>query len=95
MLGELPHHEWCGFLEAPRHKNMREYVRRNEEILRTAYGDRFIAVVGKVVVGSDRDEFVLAKRVQEKFNGREVLIGTIEEVLNRNPVYLESPEVER
>ncbi len=68
----------------------RQYVIENQECLRKLYGGRYICVVDKNVVDSDKDEFKLVHRIYKKFLDKIVFMSTIEDVVNPKVVALDS-----
>ena len=71
----------------------KRYVIENEDTIRKIYDRRFIAVVPKGrVVDCDKDEMILARRIEIGFGDKFVLIGTIDDILNPLCIHLESPE---
>ena len=75
-------------------EEQRQYAIKNEDAIRQQYGTDYIAVKDCQVIDHDKDEFVLAKRIEEKFRDQIVLISTLENILNPKANFLESPEVE-
>ncbi|MFA5174117.1 MAG: hypothetical protein WC438_02960 [Candidatus Pacearchaeota archaeon] len=70
----------------------RAYVIEQKETLKPIHKENYIAVLNQQVIDSDKDEFVLTKRVYEKYPQEFVLVGSIEDIVNPQPVFLESPE---
>ena len=70
----------------------KQYVLKNQDIVREAYGEKSIAIVDKIIVDSDKNEFELAKRMYQKFPDRFVFVSTIEDVVNLKIFHMESPE---
>ena len=79
-----------------RENNLR-YVIRNQDVIRDAYGNnRYFAVVGGVIVDSDRFKALLSQRITKKFPSRDdILITTVNEAVNPRIVDMDSPEVQR
>jgi len=75
-------------------EEQRQYAIKNQDAIRQQYGTDYIAVKDCQVIDHDKDEFVLAKRIEEKFRDQIVLISTLENILNPKANFLESPEVE-
>ncbi|MBS3072166.1 hypothetical protein J4408_04205 [Candidatus Pacearchaeota archaeon] len=73
----------------------REYVLGNVESLRSRYGHNYMAVLANIgIIGSDCNRFELAKRILKDihFNPpRDVLITTIDEVINPREREMPSP----
>ena len=73
-------------------KKETEYVIKNKDEIRQVYGQDFIAVKDCGVIDHDKNEFNLAKRIDERFGNEFVLISSLEGILNPKVVDLPSPE---
>ncbi|MEK6935336.1 MAG: hypothetical protein AABW67_00970 [Nanoarchaeota archaeon] len=70
----------------------KKYAIKNQDVLRRAYGVNYFAMVDKLVVDSDKNEFELAKRMYTKFPDKFVFISNLENILNPKTFTMESPE---
>lgn len=74
-------------------KEAEKYIVKNQELLKRSYEDNYIAIRNDVVLGYNKDQFVLAREMEKKFHDKTVLIRTIDDTLNPIADELSSPEV--
>ena len=73
----------------------RNYVIENLKVLKKAYESDYIAVRNGVVLGHNDNRSKLAKDMYLKFEDVDILIGTLDDIVDLREVELSSPEVER
>lgn len=61
-----------------------DYVKENEELIRKAYGNKYVAVhVDRVILGADEDETALARRTNKLFPRQFILVNlSLDKILN-------------
>ncbi len=75
-------------------EEQKKYVIKHQVSLRKIYGKNYIAIKDLEIIDNDPDQFNLAKKIDERFKDKLVLISTIEDIVNPRIVNLDSPEVE-
>jgi len=80
-------------METPQLVGERNYVLQNQEILRQKY-QGIIAVLGEDVIASGKSRDEVIHQAAEKVGKRPILIGSVDDIVNSEPVLCPSPQVD-